>query len=189
MDWCRGQEAGKLKDSESVRIQVRLKHNPRCHPVRSFYPLWIALVLFMTNVLFSTKEMEDWSIDDLAAFARNSGLDDEDVAILKKQKIVRKAFMKESYEFFRDWIASRIYLSSPARSRQVPSPYVCCDYWPRVTFFAHVILFLSFQQQKAPQVCFLLFLCAASCTYLDFHHLWITLVTVEGKFTFQELPH
>jgi len=24
MDWCRGQEAGKLKDSESVRIQAKL---------------------------------------------------------------------------------------------------------------------------------------------------------------------
>ena len=56
----------------------------------------------MTNVLFSTKEMEDWSIDDITAFARNSGLDDEDVAILKKQKIVGKAFMKESYKFLRD---------------------------------------------------------------------------------------
>jgi len=40
--------------------------------------------------------MEDWSINDVLAFAREVGVDDEEIAVLKKMKVTGEALQDSS---------------------------------------------------------------------------------------------
>jgi len=64
--------------------------------VRSFYPLWIALVLFLTHILFSTKEMEDWSVKDVLAFAREAGVSEKALKVLEEQEVTGEGLQDSS---------------------------------------------------------------------------------------------
>jgi len=95
-------------------------------------------------VWIQTKEMEDWSVDDVVAFAREAGLDDEDVAVLKKQKISGKGLKLQNYEFFKDCGLPRGAISDLLLARDKFLHRMFPAIIDHVLLFAHVILFLSF---------------------------------------------
>ena len=88
--------------------------------------------------------MDDWSVKDVLAFAREAGLDDEDIGVLEKQKVDGLTLQNKDFGFFDHYGMAGGAINRLLVFRDKFLHRMFTAIVDHVLLFAHVTLFLFF---------------------------------------------